>query len=75
VEETESLVKRFFNVVGSLPPDVATVAVLWTAAKAAAGVLRSLENFLKCSKAEARRVRKAAWRLWSWTGGSQTRTT
>jgi hypothetical protein len=39
VEEAESLVKRFFNVVGSLPPEVAAVAVLWTAAKAA-GVLR-----------------------------------
>jgi len=74
VEEAESLVKRFFNVVGSLPPDVAAVAVLWTAAKAA-GVLRPLEDFLKCSKAEARRVRRAAWRLWSWTGGSQSRTT
>jgi transcription initiation factor TFIIIB Brf1 subunit/transcription initiation factor TFIIB len=38
------------------------VAVLWTAAKAA-GVPRPLEDFLKCSKAEERRVRKAAWRL------------
>jgi len=28
VEEAESLVKRFFNVVGSLPPDVVAVAVL-----------------------------------------------
>ena len=74
MEETESLVKRFFNVVGSLRPEVAAVAVLWTAAKAA-GVLRPLEDFLKCSKAEARRVRNAAWRLWSWTGGSQSRTT
>jgi len=73
VEETESLVKRFFNVVGSLPPEVAAVAVVWTAAKAAS-VLRLLEDFLKCSKAEARRVGKAAWRLWSWTGGSQSRT-
>jgi len=52
-------VKRFFNVVGSLPPEVAAVAVMWTAAKAA-GVLRPLEDFLKCSKAEARRVRNAA---------------
>jgi hypothetical protein len=59
VEEAESLVNRFFNVVGSLPPEVAAVAVLWTAAKAA-GVLRPLEDFLKCSKAEARRVRNAA---------------
>ncbi|NAZ34758.1 MAG: hypothetical protein GU356_10880 [Pyrobaculum sp.] len=73
MEEAESLVKRFFDVVGSLPPEVAAVAVVWTAAKAA-GVLRLLEDFLKCSKAEARRVGKAAWRLWSWTGGSQSRT-
>ncbi len=38
------------------------MAVLWTAAKAA-GAPRPLEDFLKCSKAEGRRVRKAAWRL------------
>jgi len=38
------------------------VAVLWTAAKAA-GVPRPLEDFLKCSKAEERRVRRVAWRL------------
>jgi hypothetical protein len=74
VEEAEPLVKRFFDVVGGLLPEVAAVAVLWTAAKAA-GVPRPLEDFLKCSKAEARRVGKAAWRLWSWTGGSQSRTT
>jgi hypothetical protein len=35
---------------------------LWTAAKAA-GVPRPLEDFLKCSRAEERRVRKVAWRL------------
>jgi transcription initiation factor TFIIIB Brf1 subunit/transcription initiation factor TFIIB len=35
---------------------------LWTAAKAA-GAPRPLEDFLKCSKAEERRVRRAAWRL------------
>ncbi len=62
VEEAESLVKRFFEVVGGFPPEVVAVAVLWTAAKAA-GVPRPLEDFLKCSRADERRVRKAAWRL------------
>jgi len=41
---------------------VVAVAVLWTAAKAA-GVPRPLEDFLKCSKASERRVRRVAWRL------------
>ncbi len=62
MEEAESLVKKYFEVVGGLPPEVAAVAVLWTAAKAT-GAPRPLEDFLKCSKAEERRVRKAAWRL------------
>ena len=44
------------------PPEVAAVAVLWTAAKAA-GVPRPLEDFLRCSKADERRVRRVAWRL------------
>ncbi len=35
---------------------------MWTAAKAA-GAPRPLEDFLKCSRAEERRVMKAAWRL------------
>ena len=48
--------------VGSLPPEVAAVALLWTAAKATS-TPRPLEDFLKCSKADERRVRKAAWRL------------
>ncbi|NAZ33401.1 MAG: hypothetical protein GU356_03785 [Pyrobaculum sp.] len=61
-EEAETLVKRFFNIVGSLPPEVVAVAVLWTAAKAA-GMPRPLGDFLKCSKADEGRVRKAAWRL------------
>jgi transcription initiation factor TFIIIB Brf1 subunit/transcription initiation factor TFIIB len=61
-EEAEALVKRYFEVVAGFPPEVAAVAVLWTAAKAA-GVPRPLEDFLRCSKAEERRVRKAAWRL------------
>ncbi len=62
VEEAESLVKKYFDLVAGFPPEVAAVAVLWTAAKAA-GVPRPLEDFLKCSKADERRVRKAAWRL------------
>jgi len=62
VEEAESLVKRYFEVVAGFPPEVVTVAVLWTAAKAA-GVPRPLEDFLKCSKASERRVRRVAWRL------------
>jgi transcription initiation factor TFIIB len=62
VEEGESLVKRFFEVVAGFPPEVVAVAVLWTAAKAA-GVPRPLEDFLRCSRAEERRVRRVAWRL------------
>jgi transcription initiation factor TFIIB len=62
VEEAESLVKRFFEVVAGFPPEVVAVAVLWTAAKAA-GAPRPLEDFLKCSRAEERRVRRVAWRL------------
>ncbi len=61
-EEAESLVKRFFEVVAGFPPEVVAVAVLWTAAKAA-GAPRPLEDFLKCSRAEERRVRRVAWRL------------
>ena len=56
------MLKRFFDVVGSLQPEVAAVALLWAAAKAA-GVPRPLEDFLKCSKANERRVRRVAWRL------------
>ncbi len=62
VEEAETLVKKYFEVVAGFPPEVVAVAVLWTAAKAA-GVPRPLEDFLKCSKADESRVRKAAWRL------------
>jgi transcription initiation factor TFIIIB Brf1 subunit/transcription initiation factor TFIIB len=62
VEETESLVKKYFEVVAGFPPEVVAVAVLWTAAKAA-GAPRPLEDFLKCSKADESWVRKAAWRL------------
>ncbi len=61
-EEAEALVKRYFEVVAGFPPEVVAVAVLWTAAKAA-GVPRPLEDFLKCSRAEERRVRRVAWRL------------
>jgi len=62
VEEAKALVKRYFEVVAGFPPEVVAVAVLWTAAKAA-GMPRPLEDFLKCSKAEERRVRRVAWRL------------
>jgi len=61
-EEAESLVKRYFDLVAGFPPEVVAVALLWTAAKAA-GAPGPLEDFLKCSRAEERRVRKAAWRL------------
>jgi len=62
MEEAESLVKKYFDLVAGFPPEVVAVAVLWTAAKAA-GVPRPLEDFLRCSKASERRVRKVAWRL------------
>ena len=62
VEGAESLVKRYFEVVAGFPPEVVAVAVLWTAAKAA-GAPRPLEDFLRCSKADERRVRSVAWRL------------
>ncbi|MFZ8811858.1 MAG: TFIIB-type zinc ribbon-containing protein [Pyrobaculum sp.] len=62
VEEAEALVKKYFEVVAGFPPEVVAVAVLWTAAKVA-GVPRPLEDFLKCSKADERRVRSVAWRL------------
>jgi transcription initiation factor TFIIIB Brf1 subunit/transcription initiation factor TFIIB len=55
-------VKRFFEVVAGFPPEVVAVAVLWTAAKATSAP-RPLEDFLRCSKASERKVRKAAWRL------------
>jgi transcription initiation factor TFIIB len=62
VEEAEALVKKYFDLVAGFPPEVVAAAVLWTAAKAA-GAPRPLEDFLRCSRAEERRVRKAAWRL------------
>jgi transcription initiation factor TFIIB len=61
-EEAEALVKRYFEVVAGFPPEVVAVAVLWTAAKAASAP-RPLEDFLKCGKAEERRVRRVSWRL------------
>jgi transcription initiation factor TFIIIB Brf1 subunit/transcription initiation factor TFIIB len=60
MKEAEALVKKYFDLVAGFPPEV--VAVLWTAAKAT-GAPRPLEDFLRCSKASERRVRKAAWRL------------
>jgi transcription initiation factor TFIIB len=62
VEEAEALVKKYFEVVAGFPPEVVAVAVLWTAAKAS-GAPRPLEDFLRCSKASERRVRRVAWRL------------
>jgi len=62
MEEAEALVKKYFDLVAGFPPEVVAVAVLWTAAKAA-GMPRPLEDFLKCSKASERRVRRVAWRL------------
>jgi transcription initiation factor TFIIIB Brf1 subunit/transcription initiation factor TFIIB len=62
VEEAESLVKKFFDTVAGFPPEVVAVAVLWTAAKVASAP-RPLEDFLRCSKASERRVRRVAWRL------------
>jgi len=62
MEEAEALVKKYFEVVAGFPPEVVAVAVLWTAAKAA-GAPRPLEDFLKCSKADEKRVRRVAWRL------------
>jgi transcription initiation factor TFIIB len=62
VEEAESLVKRYFDLVAGFPPEVVAVAVLWTAAKEA-GAPRPLEDFLKCSRAEERRVKRVARRL------------
>ena len=62
VEEAEALVKKYFDLVAGFPPEVVAVAVLWTVAKAT-GAPRPLEDFLRCSKASERRVRKAAWRL------------
>jgi len=44
------------------PENDTSVANLWTAAKAT-GAPKPLEDFLKCSKANERRVRRAAWRL------------
>jgi transcription initiation factor TFIIIB Brf1 subunit/transcription initiation factor TFIIB len=61
-KEAESLVKKYFDLVAGFPAEVVAVAVLWTAAKAA-GAPRPLEDFLKCSRAEERRVRRVAWRL------------
>ncbi len=62
VEEAEAMLKRHRDAVKGFPPEVVAVALLWTAAKAT-GAPRPLEDFLKCSEASERRVRKAAWRL------------
>jgi hypothetical protein len=46
MEEAEALLKKYFDVVGSLPSEVAAVALLWTAAKTT-NAPRPLEDFLK----------------------------
>ncbi len=61
-EEAETLVKRYFDVVGGFPSEVVAVALLWTTAKATSAP-RPLEDFLRCSSVEERRVRRVAWRL------------
>jgi len=62
VEEAEELAKRHFAVVKSFEPEAAAVALLWAASKAA-GAPRPLGDFLKCSKADVQKVKKAAWTL------------
>jgi transcription initiation factor TFIIB len=62
VEEAEALLKKHLRVVKGYSPDVAAVALLWSITKAA-GEPRPLDDFLKCSRADKGRVRKAAWRL------------
>jgi transcription initiation factor TFIIB len=61
-ETAEELAKRHFNALKGFPPEVAAVALLWAAAKAV-GEPRPLGDFLKCSKADAQKVKKALWRL------------
>ena len=58
----EELAKKYFSLVAEFPPEVAAVALLWTAAKRL-GEPRPLKDFLRCSKAEKGQVKKAAWRL------------
>jgi transcription initiation factor TFIIIB Brf1 subunit/transcription initiation factor TFIIB len=62
VEEAEALLRKHLDAVKGFPPEVAAVAALWTATKAA-GEPRPLDDFFRCSKADKGRVRKAAWRL------------
>jgi len=62
VEEAEALLRRYLRVVKGYSPDVTAVAVLWSVTKAA-GEPRPLDDFLRCSRADKGKVRKAAWRL------------
>ncbi len=62
LEEAEALVKKHLKEVKGFPPEAVAVAALWVAAKAA-GAPRPLDDFLKCSKADKGKVKKAAWRL------------
>jgi transcription initiation factor TFIIB len=61
-ETAEELAKRNFNALKGFPPEAAAVAVLWAAAKAL-GEPRPLGDFLKCSRADVQKVKKAAWEL------------
>ncbi len=61
-EEAEELAKRHFSVFKSFEPEAAAVALLWAASNTT-GAPRPLGDFLKCSKADAQKVKKAAWRL------------
>jgi transcription initiation factor TFIIB len=58
-DEAEELAKRHLGALKGFPPEVAAVAVLWTAAKAL-GEPRPLGDFFKCSKADAQKVWRAA---------------
>jgi transcription initiation factor TFIIIB Brf1 subunit/transcription initiation factor TFIIB len=62
MEAAEELAKRHLGAVKGFPPEAAAVAVLWAAAKAL-GEPRPLGDFLKCSKADVQKVKKAAWTL------------
>jgi transcription initiation factor TFIIB len=62
VEEAEALLRRHLKAVKGFSAEAVAVAVLWIAAKAT-GAPRPLEDFLKCSKADKRQVKKTVWRL------------
>jgi transcription initiation factor TFIIIB Brf1 subunit/transcription initiation factor TFIIB len=61
-EDAESLARRHLDAAVGLPPEAVAVALMWISAKAA-GAPRPLDDFLRCSRADAQRVRRAVWRL------------